>query len=363
MKIQQNQPPDAPKTGSAEKAQQPAEAPPGQAAPKQSVFAGILKKGKTGMGDEAAGCFDPLSASGEKVTSWTGPPVFPGVSKNPDKAFEKVLEKGAQTGQEKPAELAGLAGKSLVGKEPQIVPLAPGEEKNPAFFKGHHKAERGPDGMESKDFPRGAQRHGDAVITRNLAVGAKPLDAKNLDAKPQGGPQKARDFRLSEHDHSTPAVTPQPEPQAVKPLADQPAVHEVHAPAGTAALAQIHALAGEMVDKVQVLKNQAGDERVDIQFNSKTLQGLQVSISQSEGKVSVQFSTPNEQVSQLLSQNVQALTQALNNRGVDVADVRVASYSAAADSGKGGSASDRDSGRGRGGSGGSGRGEQRGGGR
>jgi type III secretion system needle length determinant len=366
MKIEQNQPPQAQKTGSADQTQEPGQV---QGEPKASPFANILKKGKQGPGEEMGGMGgEGGAAGGEKMKTWGGPGAFPAVGKHPDK--------GAEAGHEKTDQLVpGLGEKEGGPKDPKLGSALPGG-LNPSILKGRHKGEGGKEGQcmgHGQGLQAGPRRFGAAVITGNIGAsgGAKPFDPKSLDGKLPGSQPRTRDPRPAEHTAAAPVTTPQTEAQVIRP-AGQAAAQEVHATGSTAALAQMHALAGELVDKVQVSKSAAGDDRVEIQFNSKTLQGLEVSISQHEGKVSVQFNTANEQVSQMLTQNVQALTQALSNRGVD-AEVRVAAPATnASDSGKGNW--ERDSGRGgrggsgsgsgsSGGSGGSGQGEQRGGGR
>jgi hypothetical protein len=153
----------------------------------------------------------------------------------------------------------------------------------------------------------------------------------------------------------TPTVTPMP---ALRSESVQPAANQVRAAGSTASVERIKALAGEIVDKMETTHGPKGDAKVDIQFNSRTLQGLQVSISKQDTGVSIRFNTASEQISQLLTQNVQALVQTLAAKGVEVGDVRIVPNTPSGST----SGSRQDSRQGsRGGSGDGGRGGQRGG--
>jgi hypothetical protein len=367
MKIQQNQPQETQRTGSANQAQEPD---PTQGSPKQSAFANILKKGKQGPAEEAAATFGEGGEGAGARTGWTGARPFAG----PGKHSGPELGQGAEGGNAKTPGMPGSEKGMIIkdpqfGKAPELGPITPGGAEEAPLFKGHHKLAHGKEGKAGeagKSFELGIRRSGEAVITHNVGAGGAPRQESRLSGMAGKAHEQEHEKVKAEHPLNLQASASS-DAQPVRQL-DHPAAQEVRGANTAAAVAQIHALAGEMVDKVQVSRGAAGDDRVDIQFNSKTLQGLQVSISQNDGKISVQFQTANEQVSQLLSQNVQALTQALANRGVDVADVRVAPPLASADSGRSSHGSDRDSGRGRGGSGGSGggdggHGQQQGGGR
>ena len=67
----------------------------------------------------------------------------------------------------------------------------------------------------------------------------------------------------------------------------------------------------------------ARGQQVNIELNSNVLKGLHISISQQNGGVAIQFQSSSEQVAALLSKNVDALSQGLADRGVNVADIRI----------------------------------------
>ena len=69
--------------------------------------------------------------------------------------------------------------------------------------------------------------------------------------------------------------------------------------------------------------NAAGRNEVNIELNSKTLNGLQIHIEKHDGKIDVQFQSRTDDVARLLSRNVGALSQALADRGVAVNDIRI----------------------------------------
>ncbi len=81
----------------------------------------------------------------------------------------------------------------------------------------------------------------------------------------------------------------------------------------------------QLVREISVVVNASGNQQVNIEMNSKTLQGLHVQIERREGAVSIQFQSNSDQVASLLSKNVESLSQGLADRGVNVAEIRVSS--------------------------------------
>jgi hypothetical protein len=75
---------------------------------------------------------------------------------------------------------------------------------------------------------------------------------------------------------------------------------------------------------VQEIAAVAGtDPKVEIQFNSKTLQGLNVQIGKQRDEISIRFLTASDSVAQLLSTNTDRLSQALEAKGLHVAPIQV----------------------------------------
>jgi len=66
-----------------------------------------------------------------------------------------------------------------------------------------------------------------------------------------------------------------------------------------------------------------GQERVDIQLNSKVFEGLKIQIVRQPGAFDVRFQSASEGIAQLLTQNVGALAQSLAAHGVPVGQIRV----------------------------------------
>jgi len=115
-----------------------------------------------------------------------------------------------------------------------------------------------------------------------------------------------------------------------------------------------------VVREICVGVNAAGNQQVQIELNSTALRGLQIKIEKHDGQLGIQFLSSSDNVTRLLSRNVDALSSALAERGLVVNEIqvtpraevpRVQEYSK--------SGRREDSGRGQGG-GGQGRQQQRG---
>ncbi len=85
--------------------------------------------------------------------------------------------------------------------------------------------------------------------------------------------------------------------------------------------ATITALADEITASLQTGSTSA----VDIQFSSKTLQGLHVRVVKVGEDISVRFTTNSDSVAALLTRNTDSLTAALQARGFQVGAVTVGS--------------------------------------
>jgi flagellar hook-length control protein FliK len=80
----------------------------------------------------------------------------------------------------------------------------------------------------------------------------------------------------------------------------------------------------QLVREISVAVNAAGNQQVHIELNSNVLKGLNIRIEKQDGGMAIQFQSTSEQVAGLLIKNVEALSQGLADRGVSVADIRVA---------------------------------------
>jgi flagellar hook-length control protein FliK len=104
-----------------------------------------------------------------------------------------------------------------------------------------------------------------------------------------------------------PLGLPKPQTAPVQPAAEPRAVE---------------ALAREIVEHVEVSPGERRSQ-IDIQFNSRTLDGLHVRLVQENGCVSVQFTTASVVVARVVDENVPALRQALESRGIPLAELTV----------------------------------------
>jgi len=69
--------------------------------------------------------------------------------------------------------------------------------------------------------------------------------------------------------------------------------------------------------------NAAGKEQIEIQLNSKTFDGLRIQIVRDQGLINIQFQARTQELSQLLTENVGALTNSLADHGIKVGQIRV----------------------------------------
>jgi flagellar hook-length control protein FliK len=89
----------------------------------------------------------------------------------------------------------------------------------------------------------------------------------------------------------------------------------------------------QLVREISVVVNAAGSQQVNIELNPNVLRGLHIRIEKQDGAVAIQFQSASEQVLNLLSENVDSLSQALVDRGVTVADIRVSNPKQASEPG------------------------------
>jgi hypothetical protein len=85
--------------------------------------------------------------------------------------------------------------------------------------------------------------------------------------------------------------------------------------AGQAVAVPTTTLLASLVQEITVEAPPGGNASVDIQFDSRTLDGLQVRVQKKGDNVEVRFTTSSDAVSQLLTANAQSLADALVERG------------------------------------------------
>jgi len=70
-----------------------------------------------------------------------------------------------------------------------------------------------------------------------------------------------------------------------------------------------------LVNEIATGLNAAGSNEVRIQFDAKTLDGLQVNLTRANGKLAVELNCRSAEVSRLLAHHVEGLASALQTRG------------------------------------------------
>ncbi len=78
-----------------------------------------------------------------------------------------------------------------------------------------------------------------------------------------------------------------------------------------------------LIQEILVVAQPNGRQAVEIQFDSKTLDGLNVQISQQQGQVAIRFSAASAPVSELISRNLDQLSDALQRKGLNLAPIQV----------------------------------------
>jgi Flagellar hook-length control protein FliK len=112
---------------------------------------------------------------------------------------------------------------------------------------------------------------------------------------------------------ATPLATPGPSDRGI----DTPAVEDKH-------IVSLPPDLEQLVHEISVVVNAPGQQQVHVELNSTVLKGLQIRIDRQQGGVAIQFQSSSDEVARLLSKNVDALTQGLADRGVNLADVHIA---------------------------------------
>lgn len=101
---------------------------------------------------------------------------------------------------------------------------------------------------------------------------------------------------------------------------------EKTAQSGAGTAFQVEKLATEIGQQIDLVKQAGKTEGVNITFDSKTLEGLQVQIRQQDGEMAIRFVTQSENVSNLLSRHTGELTEALTGKGVKIRNISIGSH-------------------------------------
>jgi len=92
---------------------------------------------------------------------------------------------------------------------------------------------------------------------------------------------------------------------------------------GVSTPAQVDKLTTEIGHQIDVFKQEGGAHAVNITFDSKTLEGLQVQIRQNDGELAIRFVTQSDHVSKLLSRHSGELREALAGKGVRIGNIAI----------------------------------------
>jgi flagellar hook-length control protein FliK len=141
----------------------------------------------------------------------------------------------------------------------------------------------------------------------------KVLERKNVDRHEKKLRGQKRSGRETEAQDGLPAAAM---PFAPLRQAEPPEVGKA-APAS-----EIRTLDG-LVREILVEAGPGVDPKVEVQFHSKTLEGLNVRISRKGDEISIRFLTGSDSVAQLLSRNTEQLSQSLLAKGLHVAPIQV----------------------------------------
>jgi len=146
-------------------------------------------------------------------------------------------------------------------------------------------------------------------------------------AQPQGGktvtadsPQKGSAADLDSTSGNVAGVDPSVGRSSLAPGAAD--AGKIAQPATTAP-APIENLTTEIGHQIDVFKQEGGAQAVNITFDSKTLEGLQVQIRQQDGEMAIRFVTQSDNVSKLLSRHTGELREAFAGRGVRIGNIAI----------------------------------------
>lgn len=89
------------------------------------------------------------------------------------------------------------------------------------------------------------------------------------------------------------------------------------------AASQIDKLGTEVSHQIEIVRQDGKAEAINITFDSKTLEGLQVQIRQQDGQLAIRFVTPSDNVSNLLSRHTGELQEALTSKGVKIRNIAI----------------------------------------
>lgn len=96
---------------------------------------------------------------------------------------------------------------------------------------------------------------------------------------------------------------------------------------GSSASSQIDKLTTEIVHQIDIVKQGGKTESINVTFDSKTLEGLQVQIRQQDGQLAIRFVTHSDNVSNLLSRHTGELQESLTSKGVKIRNIVISNTS------------------------------------
>lgn len=161
-----------------------------------------------------------------------------------------------------------------------------------------------PNANVDANAPRKTDKDGASAFAKALS---RKQQSNQEDAQSAGG-------KPSKGEAATPSLMGDPE--SLQNLMDAPTVEEKH-------LVAIPPELQQLVREISVVVNAPGQQQVNIEMNSNVLKGLHIRIDRQDGAVAIQFQSSSDEIARLLTKNVDALADALNERGVTLRDIRI----------------------------------------
>ena len=86
---------------------------------------------------------------------------------------------------------------------------------------------------------------------------------------------------------------------------------------------EVNSLVNEVGHHIDIFKQDGATKAINITFDSKTLEGLQVQIRKQDGALAIRFVTQSDNVSKLLSRHTGDLQEALESKGVKISNIAI----------------------------------------
>ncbi len=119
------------------------------------------------------------------------------------------------------------------------------------------------------------------------------------------------------------AGTAVPNPTAAPPAFSAVGSERISTPSSSGPT-KIEKLTTEIVHQIDIFRKDGKPEGLNITFDSKTLEGLQVQIRQQDGQLAIHFVTQSSSISSLVARHTEELRESLASKGVKIRDISIA---------------------------------------